>query len=297
MTQADRPQDAVLPLPLQGRTVVITGGTRGIGRMMATAIAAAGANLVIASRQAEAVAATVADLARGPEGEGDKPDKPEEQGGQVWGMACDVQDLAQVEALAQGAIDRFGRLDVWFNNAAVTHPFGPVLEIPYDRWRQVIDTNLVGTYHGTIVALKQMLPQQKGTIINFLGAGTSGDVANGYLSAYTASKAGIQRFTQVAAEDYKGSGVKICSLNPGLVPTDLTVKIEPLNEEAKQRLKFLRFGLRWFATPPEKITQMALRLAEDSPDIKNGKSYRCLPDLCRNLQRGFQGTHVPPLSP
>lgn len=207
-------------------------------------------------------------------------------------MACDVQDLAQVEALAQGAIDRFGSLDVWFNNAAVTHPFGPVLEIPYDRWRQVIETNLVGTYHGTIAALKQMIPRQKGTIINFLGAGTSGDVANGYLSAYTASKAGIQRFTQVAADDYKSSGVKICGFNPGLVPTDLTVNIEPLNAEAQRRLKFLGFGLRWFATPPEKIAEMALKLAMDSPAIKNGKSYRCLPDLRLNLQRGFQNTNL-----
>lgn len=148
MTQADRPQDSFpVPLSLKGRTVVITGGTRGIGRMMAEAIAAAGANVVIAGRDGAAVEATVAAVSGVAQGGVAQ--------GRVWGMACDVQDLAQVEALAQGAIDRFGSLDVWFNNAAVTHPFGPVLEIPYDRWRQVIDTNLVGTYHGTIAALKQ----------------------------------------------------------------------------------------------------------------------------------------------
>lgn len=297
MTPADRavPPQAD-PFPLKNRTVVITGSTRGIGRIMAEAIVMAGANLVVTARTEAAIEVTVAELrslAEGPiQGQTQEPIQ-EQNPAQVWGQVCDVSQLEQVEALAQATIDRFGQLDVWFNNAAVTHAFGPVLDIPYSQWRQVIDTNIVGTYHGTIAALKQMLPREKGVIINFLGAGTSGDVANGYLSAYTASKAAIQRFTQVAADDYKQSGIKICGLNPGLMPTDLTVKIEPVNEEAQRRLKFLRFGLRWFATPPENIAKMALKLATDGPQVKNGGFYRCLPDLRLNLQRGIQGSHLP----
>ncbi|WP_017712990.1 SDR family NAD(P)-dependent oxidoreductase [Prochlorothrix hollandica] len=259
--------------PLQHRTVVITGSTRGIGLIMAQAMAEAGSNVVISSRSQGAIAAVLPQLQAIPQA-------------QVLGVPCDITDFDQVQQLGQRTLDRFGSVDVWFNNAATTCPFGPVLDIPMAQWRQVIETNVIGTYHGTTVALERMLPQGRGTIINLLGAGTN-DTANGYLSAYTASKAAVQRFTQVAADDYKDSGIKVCGFNPGLVPTDLTLKIHPLNAEAQRRLQILKFGLRWLSTDPTAIASRSVSLAIDSPDIKSGHTYRCFPSVALRLQRAF----------
>ncbi|NET38157.1 MAG: SDR family oxidoreductase [Cyanothece sp. SIO1E1] len=260
---------------LQGRVAVITGGTRGIGLIIAQSLAAAGANVVICSRSSTTVEAACQRLASLPKA-------------QVLGVTCDITELDQVEALAQKALDRFEKIDVWFNNAAITHPFGPALDIPISRWREVIDTNICGTYYGTRVALQHMLPRNQGKIINSLGAGSTDNRNNSYLSAYTTSKAAVRRFTLVVADDYRDTGLSILGLNPGLVPTDMTTKIEPLNEEAARRLKILDFGLNWLATPPEKISQMAVHVASDATDGKTGKLYRCLPSLPFIAQRLMQ---------
>ena len=257
---------------LKGRVAVVTGSTRGIGLIIAKALAAAGANVVLSSRSGSAVEAACEEFADFPDSE-------------ILGIKCDVTDFEQVENLAQKTIERFEQIDIWFNNAAITHPFGPALDIPATRWKEVIDTNICGTYHGTMVALKHMLPRDRGKIINSLGAGSTDNRNNSYLSGYTTSKAAVRRFTLVVADDYRHTNLSILGLNPGLVPTDMTTKIEPLNEEAVRRLKFLEFGLNWLATQPESLSKMAVQIASDATDGITGKLYRCLPSLSYISQR------------
>jgi NAD(P)-dependent dehydrogenase (short-subunit alcohol dehydrogenase family) len=253
---------------LQGRIAVVTGSTRGIGLIIAKSLASAGANVVICSRSGAILKTISQQVAR-------------ETNTQVLGVTCDVSELEQVEALAHRTMERFGKIDIWFNNAAVNRYFGPILEAPVSHWQEVINTNLNGTYYGTMTALKHMLPLNQGKIINLLGAGGSDSPGNSYLAAYTASKAAVRRFTLVVATDYRDTGLSILGMNPGLMATELTTGIKPLNDEAVRRLKILEFGLNWFSSSPEGVARTAVHMASDVTNGKTGKIYRCRPGLPR----------------
>lgn len=252
--------------------MVVTGSTRGIGLIMARAFAAAGARVVISSRSTAAIEKASREFAESPDTE-------------ILGLPCDVIELKQVERLAKRTIDRFGQIDVWVNNAAVNRYFGPTLEVPIDHWNEVIGTNLNGTYHGTIVALRHMLPRNAGKIINLIGAGARDNPGNSYLSAYVTSKAAVRRFTLTAAEDYRTTNLSILGFNPGLFPSTLTTQIQPLNDEASKRMKILDFGLTWLASSPQAIAATAVRIASSASDGQTGKIYRCWPNLVENWQR------------
>ncbi len=260
-------------LPLLNRTAVITGSTRGIGLIMAEALVVAGANVVVSSRsETEAVCERLS----------------KEATTEIMGVTCDVTDLEQVEQLAAKTIDRFGQIDIWINNAGIASPFAPTLDIPTERWKAVVQTNLIGTYHGTTVALKHMLEHNQGKIVNVFGAGDQDSRVDkyGYMSAYATSKSAVRRFTLVMAEEYKQTPISILGLRPGLVATDLMTKIEPLTDEAAERLKGLGFALSLFTTPAEQIQSTIVKLASNATDGISGKVYRCkasLPVIARRL--------------
>jgi NAD(P)-dependent dehydrogenase (short-subunit alcohol dehydrogenase family) len=256
---------------LQGRVAVVTGSTQGIGLIIAQSLAAAGANVVICSRSSAAVEAACASFNTVKD--------------QVFGMICNVADRDQVEHLARQTLERFGKIDIWFNNAAVNRCFGPALDIPFEQWREVIDTNLNGTYHGTMTALRYMLPRNQGKIVNMLGAGAQDSPGDSFLSAYATSKAAARRLTLVVAEDYRQTGISVLGMNPGLFSTQLTQDIQPLNDEARRRMKLLDFGLRWLTTSPQTIAQTAVRIASDATNGQTGKIYRCWPGFYATLQR------------
>ncbi len=263
---------------LKGKVAVVTGSTRGIGLLIAAALAQAGAQIVISSRSMEAVEAAYGRFASIP-------------GVAVLGVECDVRDLAQVERLAARAVDRFGRVDIWFNNAGISGPYGPVDKVPPDRWRAVIETNVLGTYHGTYVALRHMLPRGQGKIINLLGAGDEDSRRTRFehLSAYAASKAAVRRFTLAVAAEYRDSGISILGFNPGLVKTAMTTSPEPVDEEAARRLEGFATVLEQFATPPEEVAEMAVRLASRATDGVTGRIYRLRPSLMTLLRRRLAG--------
>ena len=133
---------------LQDQVIVVTGSSRGLGFAIAQAAAAAGAKVVISSRTADAVAAAVAALRAA--------------GGEASGLVCDVGDLAQVEALAEFAVRVYGRFDVWINNAGYAPPFGPTMHIAPPAFMRAVQTNVIGTYHGSLVALRAFLPEPAG---------------------------------------------------------------------------------------------------------------------------------------
>ncbi len=262
---------------LKGQVAVVTGSTRGIGFLIAQALGNAGANVVLSSRSRAAVEAAQQQISSIPDI-------------QVLGVECDVTNLQQVERLGQQTCDRFGKIDIWFNNAGVSGPYGPTLEVPTQQWHNVIATNVLGTYHGTTVALKSMLPLNQGKIINLLGAGDQDSKVDKYqyMSAYACSKAAVRRFTLVVAEEYCNTGLSILGLRPGLVATDLMQTIEPLTDAAAQRLKVLGFALSLFTTPSEQISQTAVNIASAATDGVSGKIYSCRVTLPTILQRLMQ---------
>lgn len=261
--------------PLQGRVAVVTGSTKGLGLLMARALGHAGAHIVLSSRSRAAVTEASQQFSSLPEI-------------QVLGVECDVTDLDQVNVLAQQTLERFGKIDIWLNNAGISGPYGPTLAVPTEDWQAVIATNLMGTYHGTLVALKHMLPLNQGKIINVLGAGDQDSQVDKYdfMSAYACSKAAVRRFTLVVAEEYRQTGISVLGLRPGLMATDLMTTIEPLTEGAAQRLEKLAFPLSLFTTPPEQLRETVVTMASAATDGVTGKIYRCrvtLPALLRRL--------------
>ncbi|MAU09805.1 MAG: SDR family oxidoreductase [Anaerolineaceae bacterium] len=244
---------------LNNKVAVVTGGTRGLGLGIAETYAAAGAKVVIAGRSQSTLDRALKTL--------------HDQGAVAAGISCDVSDLEQVEALGRYAIESYGKIDIWVNNAGLSAPFGPTVSTPIPTFMNVINTNIIGVYYGSMVALRHMLPQGSGKLINLLGRGDKKGVP--FQNAYSASKVWVRNFTTSLAKENKDSGVDIFSFNPGLVDTDMIRQVEAINGYEK-RLKPLETVIRLWANPPEVPAQKALWLASSASDGKNGLSVTVL---------------------
>jgi NAD(P)-dependent dehydrogenase (short-subunit alcohol dehydrogenase family) len=244
---------------LEGKVAVITGGTRGLGLAIAQAYAREGAAVVVASRTSRSVDQAVTGLA--------------EEGLRVTGQPVDVGELSQVEELSLHALRTFGRLDVWVNNAGQSAAHGPTIHVPPEEVSQVIHTNITGAYHGSLVAMRHFLPQDRGKLINVLGRGARGPVAFG--NAYSSSKAWLRSFTLAMAREYKDSRVGIYAFNPGLVDTDLLRKFRVISGYEK-RANMLKTVMRMWANPPEVAARKALWLASDATDGRTGLDINVL---------------------
>lgn len=244
---------------LEGKIAVITGGTRGLGLGIAGAYARAGATVVVASRSAGSVEAAVKQL--------------RDSGAQASGCTCDVGSLRDVEALAAHAIDTFGRFDIWVNNAGLSAPYGPTSEVSIDNFVRVVQTNILGTYYGSIVALQQLLPKRSGKLINLLGRGDKEVVP--LQNAYASSKAWVRQFTLALAKECKGSGVDVFAFNPGLVQTELMSQVEAV-PGYEDRLQPLETVMRMWSNPVDVPARKAVWLASAASDGRNGLEARQL---------------------
>ncbi len=190
------------------KTIVITGSTRGIGFGLADAFLDLGCNAVVSGRTQEAVDRAVADLASRHERE------------RILGQACDVTDYSQVQALWDGAAAHFGTVDVWINNAGISHPTVDFWTHSPQRIRAVVETNLLGAMYGAAVALSRMREQGHGALYNMEGLGSSGPVITG-MALYATCKSALHYLTEALAKEVDGSGLVVGALQPGMVVTDL----------------------------------------------------------------------------
>lgn len=191
---------------MKGATVAITGASSGIGRATAARFASCGSNLVLISRNGEALTEAAEECAA--------------MGVDVEVVVADVADEAAIDRAAQRAVDRFGSLDVWVNNAGVSL-FGRFEETPSDDWRQVIETNLFGYVHGARAAVRRFREQGHGVLINV--SSHVGRAPIPYVSAYIASKFAIDGLTTSLREELDLDGVDIhaCTVMPPSVDTPL----------------------------------------------------------------------------
>jgi glucose 1-dehydrogenase len=259
---------------LQNKVAVITGGSRGLGFAIAEAYAREGAKIVIASRTQNAVDKAVRKL--------------QEKGALVEGIACDVSDLQQVEALAEFAVQKFGRLDIWVNNAGLSAPYGPTAHIPSSDFQSVIDTNITGTYNGSVTAMRYFVKQKSGKLINLLGRGDTGAVP--LQNAYSSSKVWVRNFTQALAREYAGSGVDIFGFNPGLVRTDMISNIEAVSGYEK-KLNPLRYVTMLWGNDADVPAEKAVWLGSSATDGKNGLQVSVLTNyfkISRLFQQAFR---------
>lgn len=190
-----------------GLSIVITGSTKGIGYALAEEFLRRGHRVVVSGRRPEALDAAVAALAA-------------RYDDNVAGQLCDVTQPEDHDRLFAFARDRFGRVDMWVNNAGVAHPQTPLWELSHDRVRQVVDTNVLGALYGSRAAIRGMLAQGGGRLYNLEGFGSDGRVRAG-LSVYALSKAAVASLNRSLAAELKDTPVKVIAVRPGMVITDL----------------------------------------------------------------------------
>jgi len=205
---------------LSGRTAIVTGGSRGIGKEMAEGLAEAGANLMLCARRSEWLDETVAEFAG--------------RGFSVTGKAGDVSKPDDVQAVVEEAVEKFGGLDILINNAGVSWGSMPE-EMTLDQWQKVIDVNLTGCFLMAQAAGREMLKQQRGSIINIASIAGLTSSANGpFYAGYVASKAGLIGLTRELAASWGRKGVRVNAIAPGFFHSRLADRVIDIYETSIQ---------------------------------------------------------------
>jgi short-subunit dehydrogenase len=190
------------------KTIVITGSTKGIGFGLAEEFLKRGHNVVISGRNQERLDKAVATLSANHKN--------------IAGCFCDVTKYEDNEKLFAFAKEKFGRVDIWINNAGVAHPMTNVWELPLDVIHDSVNANVYGSIYGSRVAIQGMLEQGGGWIYNLEGFGSNGRVRAG-ISIYGMTKAATAFLGKALAEEVKGTSVKVATMQPGMVITDMVI--------------------------------------------------------------------------
>lgn len=235
-------------IQLSGRIALVTGASRGIGKAIATKLAGQGAFVVAAARGENAKPVAGAITAAGGKAE--------------W-IPLDVTEPGASEAAIAGVLERHGRIDILVNNAGITRD-QLMLRMKRDDWDAVLGTNLTGAFVLTQVALKPMLKQRGGRIVNIssvVGQGGNAGQAN-----YAASKAGIIGFSKAVALEVASRGITVNVVAPGLIDTDMTRAItESAHEEWASKIPLKRLG------SPEDVAAAVCFLASDEASYITGQ--------------------------
>lgn len=190
---------------LKDRVSLVTGASRGIGRAIARELAARGATVLLGARDQAKLAMAVSAIVA--------------EGGKALAVPLDVGDRASVEAAFEAILKAHGRLDHLVNNAGITRD-NLVLRMKPDDWQQVLDTNLTGVFVCTQAALRPMLKQRAGRIVNITSV--VGLTGNAGQANYAASKAGVVGFTKAVAREVASRSITVNAVAPGFIETDMT---------------------------------------------------------------------------
>jgi 3-oxoacyl-[acyl-carrier protein] reductase len=227
-----------------GKVAVVTGSSRGIGRAIALRLADGGAQVVVNYKGNAAAAGTVVD-------------QIEASGGEAIAFQADVSDVAQAQALVDGAIKSFGRVDILVNNAGTTRDT-LIMRMSEEDWDVVIDTNLKGSFNCIKAVSRQMMRQRYGRIVNVTSV--SGLAGNAGQANYASAKAGLVGLTKTVSKELGSRGITCNAVAPGYVPTDLTASLPAeLIEEAVKRTPLGRMG-----TPNDIAAAVAFLVSDDA---------------------------------
>jgi gluconate 5-dehydrogenase len=201
---------------LSGRAAIVTGGSRGLGREMAEGLAEAGAALMLCARRAEWLTPTLQEMRA--------------RGFRVEGLVADVSRPPDVQAVVDGAVAAFGKIDILINNAGVTWGENPEA-MPLEKWQKVIDVNLTGAFLFSQATGREMLKRRYGRIINVASiAGLRSSVRGPHYAAYAASKAGLMGLTRELAASWGRQGVRVNAIAPGFFHSRMADPAIPMAE-------------------------------------------------------------------
>ena len=235
---------------LEGKIALVTGASRGIGRAIATELAAKGAQVIVNYNGSEAAAAETVNAIRA-------------AGGKAEAWQCNVADYEACGQLISGVLETHKRIDILVNNAGINRD-NLLMKMTEEEFDAVIDTNLKGTYHTMRFVSRQMLKQRSGRIINL--ASVVGLTGNAGQTNYAASKAGVIGMTKTAARELAGRGITVNAIAPGFIETDMTDRLSgKIKEQMSAQIPLGHFG------KPEQVAKAAAFLASDDAAYITGQ--------------------------
>lgn len=237
---------------LRGKVAIITGAGSGVGRATTKLFAQEGARLVITSRRKADLESLAAEV--------------EAMGAEVVPLAGDVRSEPHAKALVELAVERFGRLDIGFNNAGMMGEFGPSLDLSIDGWNQALAINLTSAFLGAKYQVPEMINSGGGSLI-FTSATIGRSFALPRLAAYAASKSGLIGLTQALAVEYGDARVRVNAVLPGAVNTPFFRSANP-TDEARRHLAGMHALKR--VAEPEELARSVLFLASDDSSFVTG---------------------------
>jgi NAD(P)-dependent dehydrogenase (short-subunit alcohol dehydrogenase family) len=254
---------------LRGQVALVTGGGRGLGRVFAQTLAAAGAAVAVAARSADELAGTVALI--------------DEAGGHALAVPLDVTDRRAVEHAVGRIVDRQGPVALLVNNAGVCGPIAPVWEVDPEDWWRAMEINLRGSFLCARAVLSGMIEHRRGRIINI--ASHAGVFRWPRVSAYAISKAALVKLTENLAVEVKKLGVAVFAVHPGIATIGLTEAALAATTAAPESSVGRAMG--WVrqqveaghAVPPERSADLVLRLALGHADALSGRYLTVYDDL------------------
>jgi 3-oxoacyl-[acyl-carrier protein] reductase len=236
--------------PLEGRVAVVTGGSRGIGKAIAIELAKRGASVVVNYHNSAKAADEVVSIIRG-------------DGGKAQAHKADVSDYDQAQNLIKTTIEKFDKIDILVNNAGITRDT-LIMMMSEEDWDAVQDTNLKGTFNCSKAAVRQMMRNRYGRIINITSV--SGQIGNAGQTNYSASKAGQIGFTKALAREVSARKITVNAVAAGYVETDIWKGVP---EDAKESfLKLIPLGRKG---EPEEIAYATAFLASDEAAYITGQ--------------------------
>ncbi|KZE38190.1 beta-ketoacyl-ACP reductase [Bhargavaea cecembensis] len=232
---------------LTGKSAIVTGASRGIGRAIAIALAQEGAKVAVNFAGSEEKAAETVRMI-------------EEAGGEAFAIRASVSNQEDVKQLVDGTMERFGAVDILVNNAGITKD-NLLMRMKEEEWDDVLSTNLKGVFLCTKAVARPMMKKRSGTIINL--ASVVGVAGNPGQANYVAAKAGVIGLTKTAAKELAARGIRVNSVAPGFITTDMTDKLpEDVKAAMLGQIPLGRLG------DPEHVARAVVFLAsEDSAYI------------------------------